>query len=362
MRLDETRTEGWKVLERKRWVFIAVFFAAVVATVVGIWAVGRKNEAQGEREGAISSEGSKSEVERKWRRNIFCEMRDEKAPEITPQGVITRTVAVGEKYELEGARAIDECDGEVRVEVEGEVDVNTAGTYEIKYIAQDRAGNESVLLRTVRVVDPSNGERVVYLTFDDGPSEYTGKLLDVLEKYGVKATFFVTGYGDDALIRREFDEGHTVALHTYSHRYDVVYASEAAYFEDLYAVRDRVKQITGMEPKLIRFPGGSSNMISAYYNDGIMSRLVGEVEARGFRYVDWNVSSGDAGGAKTANEVFEITTSTLKEGVSIVLQHDTKEFSVEAVERIIKYGMENGYTFLPMTEESEFLAHHGVNN
>ena len=116
-----------------------------------------------------------------------------------------------------------------------------------------------------------------------------------------------------------------------------------------------------MAPTLIRFPGGSSNPVSALYSKGIMSRLVGAVGARGFRYADWNVSSGDAGGASTSEQVFNNVVSRFDDGQYVVLQHDTMGFSVDAVERIIQYGMENGYTFLPMDNES-YLAHHGVNN
>jgi peptidoglycan/xylan/chitin deacetylase (PgdA/CDA1 family) len=213
-------------------------------------------------------------------------------------------------------------------------------------------------------VDPNNGNRIVYLTFDDGPSDaYTNRLLDILAKYGVKATFFVTGSGDDALIKREFDEGHTVALHSSSHSYAYIYANVDNYFADLYAIRDRVQRITGYAPSLIRFPGGSSNTVSALYDGGmkIMSYLTAEVERRGFNYADWNVSSGDAGGATTADQVFENVVYRLSEGRSVVLQHDVKGFSVDAVERIIQYGQANGYTFLPMTSDS-FMAHHGVNN
>ena len=225
----------------------------------------------------------------------------------------------------------------------------------------DSAGNTAEATRKVRVVAPEPVPGAVYLTFDDGPSEHTARLLDVLKKYEVKATFFVTGYGDDALIRREFDEGHTVALHTNTHNYAYLYSSDAAYFEDLYAVRDRVQRITGVAPNLIRFPGGSSNTISAVYSAGIMSRLVSEVTRRGFAYADWNVSSGDAGGAQSADEVYNNVVSRLGEGQYAVLQHDTKGFSVDAVEGIIQYGLENGYTFLPMNADS-YLAHHRVNN
>lgn len=283
------------------------------------------------------------------------------APEIKLNGVEVKTIVRGSKYEDEGATAVDNCDDDVKVATEGAADTNKAGEYTIKYKVKDEAGNESEKVRTVKVINPEDSNRIVYLTFDDGPGEHTGRLLDVLAKYDVKVTFFVTGRGDDNLIKREYDEGHTVALHTNSHDYAYVYSSVENYFADLYEIRNRVKRITGYEPTLIRFPGGSSNTISAMYRRGIMSTLVGEVERRGFRYADWNVSSGDAGGASTADQVYNNVVSRLGDGKYVVLQHDIKGFSVDAVERIIQYGQANGYVFLPMTANS-FLAHHGVNN
>ncbi|MBR5388971.1 polysaccharide deacetylase family protein [Candidatus Saccharibacteria bacterium] len=289
-------------------------------------------------------------------------VEDKIAPVVTINGSEMITLVHGSSYEDEGAVAEDNCDGTVEVAIDGKVDADTVvGEYTIKYKAQDEAGNESEKSRTVKVVNPEDGNKIVYLTFDDGPGEYTGKLLDVLARYGVKATFFVTGRGDDNLIKREYDEGHTVALHTYSHDYAYVYSSVGNYFEDLYAIRDRVQRITGYTPTLIRFPGGSSNTISARYNRGIMSALVGEVGRRGFDYADWNLSSGDAGAASTADQVYWNVISRLGEGRYVVLQHDIKGFSVDAVERIIQYGRANGYVFLPMTTGS-FLAKHGVNN
>ena len=204
---------------------------------------------------------------------------------------------------------------------------------------------------------------VVYLTFDDGPSEYTNALLDVLEKYDVKATFFVTGKGDDATIKREFDEGHRVALHTWSHNYSYLYSSVDNYFADLYQVADRVKRITGEDAKLIRFPGGSSNTVSARYDKRkrIMTTLTREVEAKGYQYFDWNVDSDDAGKAKTSDVVYSNVISRLKAGPNVVLQHDVKDYSVDAVARIIEYGQSNGFYFDKLSWDS-FTAHHGVNN
>lgn len=203
----------------------------------------------------------------------------------------------------------------------------------------------------------------VYLTFDDGPGEHTARLLDILKAKNVKATFFVTGAGDDSLILREYEEGHTVGLHTWSHRYDLVYQNLTAYFDDLKLVHDRVQRITGLDAKLIRFPGGSSNLISAKYDGGvrIMSTLVAEVERRGYHYFDWNIASGDAGSATTSDEVFVNIAAHLKEGANVVLQHDIKGFSVDAVERVIDYGLEHGYAFKPLTADSPGM-HHGVNN
>lgn len=204
---------------------------------------------------------------------------------------------------------------------------------------------------------------IIYLTFDDGPSEYTSTLLDTLDRYDVKATFFVTGYGDDAMIKREFDEGHTVALHSLSHQYAHIYASLDNYFADLAGVSDRVKNITGVESKILRFPGGSSNLVSKRYDRGIriMSTLTREVEARGYHYFDWNVDSDDAGRANSPEAVYNNVVSRLKDGENVVLQHDVKPYSVEAVAQIIEYGLNNNYYFDAITMETP-VVHHSVNN
>lgn len=208
-----------------------------------------------------------------------------------------------------------------------------------------------------------SGQKIIYLTFDDGPGPYTAKLLDVLKKYNVKATFFVTRAGDDALITREYNEGHTVGLHSFTHDYAYIYSSIESFFDDLYSIQARVKNATGITSTLTRFPGGSSNLISARYDGGshIMSYLADELTRRGFTYFDWNISSGDAGGASSPGEVYENVVNSLKPDFSVVLQHDIKDFSVDAVEDIIKYGQNNGYTFKRL-EAGSFTAHHGINN
>ena len=136
-------------------------------------------------------------------------------------------------------------------------------------------------------------EKTCYLTFDDGPSDNTLKILDILDKYKVKATFFVMGTGKLSYVKKIHDAGHTVALHTYSHDYSKIYRSQKAYFEDLEKIGAAVKKYTGEDAKVIRFPGGSSNTVSRSYCKGIMTALSKETANRGYVYFDWNVDSTD---------------------------------------------------------------------
>lgn len=206
-------------------------------------------------------------------------------------------------------------------------------------------------------------EKIVYLTLDDGPSQNTQKVLDILDKYNAKATFFVTGampeYKD--MIKKAYDKGHTIGMHTYSHDYAKVYASEDSYFQDLDQIGQLVKEEIGYVPCFIRFPGGSSNTISANYTKGIMTTLTQEVQARGYQYYDWNGSSGD-GAVRTTDQLVTQATSFHDNNI-ILLSHDseTKDTTVEALPKIIEYYQSKGYVFKALNLNS-YVAHHGVNN
>ncbi len=282
-------------------------------------------------------------------------------------------------YGEPGYAADDNVSGDItdRVKVDGSVDSETPGVYTLTYSVEDDWGNRAEATRTVTVVEPpkprkvtvqkdypSDGplpDKVIYLTFDDGPGPYTAELLDILAKHNVKATFFVCGTGYTDLIAREEAEGHSVGVHCYSHMYGPLYASEEAYFADLWAMNEIVKEKTGSYTSLLRFPGGSSNTVSRF-NPGIMTRLAAAVTEAGFTYFDWNVSSLDAGGTTDTGEVFlNVTNGIAGKNVSIVLQHDTKGFSVAAVDDIIEWGLENGYVFLPLTPTSP-AVHHNIAN
>ena len=202
----------------------------------------------------------------------------------------------------------------------------------------------------------------IFLTFDDGPSDSTtGRLLDILKKYNVKATFFVTGRGSDELIKREYNEGHSIGLHTYSHSYKTVYASEEAFFDDLGKVDQRVYNAIGVHSKITRFPGGASNTVSKF-NKGIMTRLAKQLTEKGYKYWDWNVSSGDAGDTTNPDKIVEnVTSNCTKDKRNIVLMHDIHEYTVNAIERIILWAKENNYQFYRI-EENMDPVHHRIAN
>ena len=131
---------------------------------------------------------------------------------------------------------------------------------------------------------------------------------------------------------------------------------------DLTMVQNIVKEQTGIESKIIRFPGGSSNTVSRRYSNGIMSTLTKKVEELGYRYFDWNISSGDAGNTTSSSQIIKNVTYNLTSGNNnVVLMHDIKSYTVDAVESIIQYGLSNGYVFAPLTMESP-VVHQKVNN
>lgn len=299
--------------------------------------------------------------------------KDAVPPTLTLSGNTSMVVELGTEYSEPGFSANDDVDGDItaNVTVNGNVDTNTAGIYNLNYEVRDNSDNVATAKRTVSVykkqelATPVNpGDKVVYLTFDDGPYAYTQQLLDVLDKYNVKVTFFVTNQYPDYqnMIAEEAKRGHTVAIHTYSHRYENVYSSVDAYYDDLNKISDIIVAQTGKKPNIVRFPGGTSNTISRKYCAGIMGTLSQSLPANGYYFSDWNVSSGDAGGTTSTDQVAaNVIAGMQRNNVSIVLQHDIKSFSVNAVEQIIQWGLSNGYTFLPMDETTP-MVHQGVNN
>ena len=212
----------------------------------------------------------------------------------------------------------------------------------------------------------SNGKSIAYLTFDDGPSSITNSVLDILKKYNVKATFFVINSGsyNKTTLQREVNEGHTIGLHAYDHNYAIAYKDDNSYLDGIDKLRAKVKADTGFDSHYIRFPGGSSNTISKRYSKGIMSRITKTAKQRGYKYYDWNVDDDDAGRARTADDCYNNVVRELSPNRSnIVLMHDfgTNKKILDALPRIIEYCQKNGYTMLPIDDNTPEI-HHGISN
>ena len=317
---------------------------------------------------------------------------DPVAPELNLEGKVEMTLEKGKTFQEPGFTANDNCDGDITamVEVTGAVDTAKIGTYTLTYTVRDTFGNETVATRTVKVVESATESTkpketakpteskpkettsgkvevegsggVIYLTFDDGPSSYTPKLLDILAKHNVKATFFVVDTAYIHLASRIANEGHTLAIHTATHDFKTIYSSEEAYFADLEVIKNQIIKYSGQTPTLMRFPGGGSNTVSKKYNPGIMTRLTQQVEEKGYTYFDWNVDSDDAGSARTSATVYNnVIKGCANRKTSVVLMHDIKGYSVNAVEDIILWGKANGYTFKALTASSPTFHHRVMN-
>lgn len=206
-----------------------------------------------------------------------------------------------------------------------------------------------------------DGYRKVYLTFDDGPSSNTEKILDILAEYDVKATFFVLqkeGRNMERLYQRIADEGHSIGMHSTDHVYSTVYKSEEAFLIDTKKIRDYIYLVTGVESNIYRFPGGSSNRVSTVD----MHVFANALKLEGIKYYDWNVSSQDASVNKlTSAQITKNVTSRIEHyDEVIILFHDaqSKDSTVAALPAIIEYiqGMENT-VLLPITSDTKPVQH-----
>ena len=295
-------------------------------------------------------------------RNIV--RKDETAPVITLKTTNTK-IYKGTTFTEPGYTAIDNCDGDItdKVKVDGKVNTSSTGKYTLTYTVTDSHDNNTVVTREIEVVNQTIYlTNTIYLTFDDGPSSLTSQYLDVLKKYNVKATFFINDKGYYDQVKRMHNEGHVVANHTASHNFAGIYSSTTAFWNDFNKLNATIKNLTGVDNKLFRFPGGSSNTVSRQYNRGIMTQLVKEANAKGLVYFDWNVDSDDAGRARDGNTVYNNVVNSLSHSrANIVLMHEGKNYTLNALSRIIEFGINNGYNFATLNESSA-TAHHGVNN
>lgn len=228
--------------------------------------------------------------------------------------------------------------------------------------APDAAAADTETAQATATPLPEDAQ-VVYLTFDDGPSKNTQNILDILAEYDVKATFFVNGRTDDDSIARYkaiAEAGHEIAMHSYSHDYEYVYASIDNFVTDLDKIQNLVTEVTGKTPMVYRFPGGSSNTLSMRQLP--MADFISVLDERGIVYFDWNVDSTDGEGSnRDVQTLIDETKSGLdgKKQQYVVLMHDAGDHdtTVQALPTIIEYCKEQGYVFDVITTDTPPVHH-----
>lgn len=207
-------------------------------------------------------------------------------------------------------------------------------------------------------------KKIVYLTFDDGPSENTDAILSILKQNHIHATFFVSGMYPQYqhLIKKAYDEGNTIGLHTASHRYEI-YRSEQTYFADLDQIAKIVKSEIGFVPAYVRFPGGSSNTVSRNYAQGIMGTLAADLNKRGYQYYDWNADSTDAAHSEDNVDDLVKHATACSDNNIVLLCHDAphKGTTVQALQRIIDNYRSRGYAFKGISRNS-YAPHQPIAN
>ena len=260
-------------------------------------------------------------------------------------------------------------DKTITKQVDEKVTADSAGGSDVLSYSSTEATestNKPILMNIAGAINDTenlaneNDELKVYLTFDDGPSDNTAAILDTLAKYNVKATFFVVGKQDEeskAMYQRIVNEGHTLGMHSYSHKYSVIYDSLDAFETDFNEIQSYLYDVTGRECRLYRFPGGSSNQVS----NTDMTEFIKFLNEEQVTYFDWNVSSGDATSqAYTADElVNNVMSDVVKYKTSVVLMHDsnTKGTTVEALGPMIEALQGMGAQILPIDDNTTLVQH-----
>lgn len=200
--------------------------------------------------------------------------------------------------------------------------------------------------------------KVAYLTFDDGPSGNTIKILDILKEKNIPATFFVVGNQEmKSTYKRIVDEGHALGNHTYGHDYGGIYKSTDTFFADVEKLNDLLEEATGQRSKLIRFPGGSNNTVSRHAGGkGIMDIMTDAVIDEGYRYFDWNVDSLDASKGKQDKDVIvkSVLSGANHTNKAVILMHDAaaKTTTVDALPEIIDGLKKKGFIFRSLDMDS----------
>lgn len=280
--------------------------------------------------------------------------------------VIPVTISIVLAVQLHGlGKQVNELQAEI-ASMQIQLEEQKVGAADSQELTEEEASadvqtleNQNVWSESSGTTPADSGIHKVYLTFDDGPSANTDQILDILDEYGVKATFFVVGkegYNDQ--YRRIVEEGHTLGMHSYSHVYRDIYESVEAYGQDFEKLHTYLYELTGVDSRIVRLPGGSSNTVS---KDKIQD-IIAYLGQQGMTYYDWNVSSGDAAsGYVSAQQIADNVLNHVSEHhTSIVLMHDAsgKNTTVEALPIILEKILESdNMVLLPITEDTVPIQH-----
>ena len=187
-------------------------------------------------------------------------------------------------------------------------------------------------------------EKVIYLTFDDGPSVMTDSVLDILKENHVKATFFLIGNqikGQEAVVKRIYNEGHSIGLHTYTHTYKKIYPSRKGFINEMLKTQSEINSLTGIKPTIIRFPFGSRKHLTMSFLE--------QLHSYNFKVYDWNANMSDGIKARTPIDQLyrEATKTTITEHPIILLMHCDymHKNTCVALPKVIKFYKNNGYEF-----------------
>lgn len=318
-------------------ILAALWIVLCAALLVRIWSLNHTIESLKDKIGSLT--------------RIVMEQRDrlEKLTEVSDAGQDSSPGQGGER----GGAGRDGTGAQGRIQADGQKD----GPQDQNSQAEAAAVNGQGIAGTAG----QEAAHKVYLTFDDGPSANTQDILDILDRYGVKATFFVVGReGSQAeeTLRAIVEAGHTLGMHSYTHKYDEIYASVEDFAADFEKEQAYLLDVTGVESTIYRFPGGSSNTVSEIN----MREFAEYLDSQGVRFFDWNISSGDGGSFLVPVEMLiENCTATIKDhGTSVVLMHDAagKTTTREALPTIIETIQAMDDTvLLPITEETMPVQH-----
>lgn len=225
----------------------------------------------------------------------------------------------------------------------------------LKYFCLTIAFNLALVCNCTAALNPeedSTKPKIIYLTFDDGPSPLTGKFLDVLDKYNVKGTFFLVGNQiteNAEVVKRIYDEGHSIGLHTYTHNYKAIYPNRNTFLKEMSQCQDEIYNLTGSRPNIIRFPGGSRKRLDETF--------LNQLHSLNYKVFDWNAYTSDGIDYRLPPERLynEATRTTITCYPIILLMHCdyVNKNTLAALPWIIKYYQQQNFEFKAITNETQ---------